>query len=839
MLYKDNKLEKISFPLGGIGTGSIGLSGNGRLIDWEIFNKPHKGSANGFTHYSIRGIDKEGKIYTRALNGDFRNSYEGQYCKGNFQGFGFGPDSGTMCGFPHFSEQDFNGEFPIATLSFKDEKFPADVQMTAFNPFIPLDDKNSSIPAAFFEFSITNTFSEEMDFSIAFSVTNPFDNSINTFEDGMITLSNKFASNDINYGDLTIASDCEKIEYQSYWYRGQWKDSLVTFWNEFSSGKPLKDRNYEDAGNNDTATVAAEVKIESGKTEKIRFILSWNIPNNYNYWNPLKDENGNDVTWKNYYAVLFENSQHTAKYCLDNWENLFERTLLFKQALYTTTLNEKIIDRACASLSVLKSPTVLRLEDGSFYGWEGVQEQEGSCEGTCQHVWNYAYALCFLFPNLERSIRNLELQYSTYDSGEMNFRLSIPVGREKKKFRACLDGQMGTIIKIYRDWKITGDGDWLKTHWEKIKLILEYAWSDENVDEWDRNKDGVLEGRQHHTLDMEIFGPSSWLEGFYLAALKAASEMAAYLNDFEKAKEYNELYEKGYAWTKENLFNGEFFIQKIDLNDKSVTEHFDCVKDYWNEETGEIKYQIASGSEIDQMCAQWHADICGLGEIFDDVQVKTALKNMYKNNVKSTMRDFVNPWRIFSLNDEGGAVICDYPENVYKPKIPIPYCEETMTGFEYQLAGLLMSRGFACEGMKIVEYLSERFDGQKRNPWNEFECGSNYARSMAAFALIPIMSGFEFDLPNKRIGFNPKSDENTHRCFWSLGSGWGTFEKTNTSSTIEICEGMLELKEISIPYAEKITAIEVDGHKVDFNYEKGKVNFETSLIINKSIIINI
>jgi len=92
MLYKDNKLEKISFPLGGIGTGSIGLSGNGRLIDWEIFNKPHKGSANGFTHFSIRGIDKEGKIYTRALNGDFRNSYEGQYCKGNFQGFGFGPD---------------------------------------------------------------------------------------------------------------------------------------------------------------------------------------------------------------------------------------------------------------------------------------------------------------------------------------------------------------------------------------------------------------------------------------------------------------------------------------------------------------------------------------------------------------------------------------------------------------------------------------------------------------------------------------------------------------------------------------------------------------------------
>ncbi len=835
MIYKGDKLEKISFPLGGIGTGSIGLSGNGRLIDWEIFNKPHKGSINGFTNFSIRGIDDEGKIYTRVLNGDFHNSFEGQYSRW----FGFGPDSGTMCGFPHFSEQDFNGEFPVATLSFKDEKFPADVQMTAFNPFIPLDDKNSSIPAAFFEFSITNVSAKAIDYSIAFSVTNPYDNSVNTSQNGMITLSNQLDKDNINYGDLTIASDSKKVECQNYWYRGECKDPLVTFWNEFSSGEPMKERNYEAVGNHDTATIVAGVRIEGKKTEKIRFVLSWNIPNNYNYWNPLKDENGNDVIWKNYYAVLFENSQHTAKYCLDNWDNLFERTLKFKQALYTTTLSEKIIDRACASLSVLKSPTVLRLEDGSFYGWEGVMELEGSCEGTCQHVWNYAYALCFLFPNLEQSIRNLELQYSTYDSGEMDFRLSIPVGREKEKFRACLDGQMGTIIKIYRDWKITGDDSWLKTNWEKIKLILEYAWSSENMDEWDRDKDGVLEGRQHHTLDMELFGPSSWLQGFYMAALKAASQMAAYLNDYDKEKEYNELYKKGYEWTKENLFNGEYFIQKIDLNDKSVTEHFKCVKDYWNEETNEIKYQIANGSEIDQMCAQWHADICGLGEIFDDVQIKIALENMYKNNVKSTMRDFVNPWRIFSLNDEGGVVICDYPENVYKPKIPIPYCEETMTGFEYQLAGLLMSRGFVDEGLQIVEYLSDRFDGQKRNPWNEFECGSNYARSMAAFALIPIMSGFEFDLPNKRIGFNPKPELEVYRCFWSLGSGWGTFEKTKSNSVLEICEGMVELKEVSVPYAEKISEVEVDGQKVDFNFEKEKITFAAPLTINKSMIIKI
>ena len=107
------------------------------------------------------------------------------------------------------------------------------------------------------------------------------------------------------------------------------------------------------------------------------------------------------------------------------------------------------------------------------------------------------------------------------------------------------------------------------------------------------------------------------------------------------------------------------------------------------------------------------------------------------------------------MNDESGTVICDYPDGVEKPETPIPYCQETMTGFEYSFAGLLFARNRVDDGVKVVEAVRSRFDGEKRNPWNEFECGSNYARSMASYALIPILSGFEFDMPNQYIGFNP------------------------------------------------------------------------------------
>jgi len=835
MKYIGDFTKEISFPIGGIGTGSIGLGGDGRLIDWEIFNKPSKGSTNGYSHFAIRAI-QDNKITAAVLNGDIRKEFMGQYMKKTFTGFGFGPDRQKMCGFPHFKNVEFNGEFPIASLDFKDDKFPANVNMTAFNPFIPLDAKNSSIPAAFFEIKVENTTSENVKYQIALSVANPYENSKNKAQTNngykTLTLFNSGAGEEeIEYGDLTLATDCDIAYAQTYWYRGSWQDSIVSFWNDFSNKENIDERIYDEQGSYDTGTLIAEITLCPNEKKTVKFILSWNTPNNYNYWEECKNEDGTHKTWKNYYATVFENSIKTAEYSLQNWKDLYNRTLKFKKALHETTLPKEIIDAASSNLSVLKSPTVLRLEDGSFYGWEGVNELEGSCQGTCQHVWNYAYALCFLFPELERSIRDMEFKYSTDENGRMGFRIMLPLGREMTDFRPCVDGQMGAVIKCYREWKISGDNKWLEENWENIKTVLEYSWSEKNEDAWDLDKDGVLEGRQHHTLDMELFGPSSWLEGMYLAALKAASEMAEFLGDTKKAQEYREIFNKGYQWTKENLFNGKYFVQKIDVTDKKITDKFDASESYWNDEKKQIKYQICEGSAIDQMLAQWHANIIGLGDIFDKEQVLCALTEMMKNNYKPTMRDFANPWRIFAVNDEAGTIICDYPENVDKPQIPIAYCEETMTGFEYSFAGLLCSQGRVDDGLKVVKAVRERFDGEKRNPWNEFECGSNYARSMASFALIPILSGFEFDMPNHHMGFNPYITNN-FKCIWSLADAWGDFEISNNTVKINVYEGEINLKSIGLKFCNNISCLKIDDKNIDFEFKKGIMYFKETSISN-------
>ncbi|MDR3147727.1 MAG: hypothetical protein LBU00_05045, partial [Treponema sp.] len=724
-VFTGSKRNQISFPLGGIGTGSLGLSGTGRLIDWELFNRPSKGSLNGFSHFAVK-VERDGEVLdARVMNADLPPPYTGNG-GAVFRGYGFGPERYLLSGFPHFRDCSFTGTYPFARIDFRDESFPGALSLCAFNPFIPLNDRDSSIPGAFFEVEIHNTGDTVLDYTVCLSVANPYaGGKRNRFhaEAGIsaITLSRLEAPDKrgalgdgvlsdgvLSDGDMSFAVMAgEDLSYQEYWYRGAWFDNIAVFWRDFSGAGALKNRVYPAdpaAGGEDIASLAPRARVKAGECRKFRFILTWNHPNNYNDWNEhegTKNADGTFVTWKNHYALLFGDSFESAGYALYNWDRLEAETRRFHDALFASNLPEAALDALTANIAVLKSPTVWRLEDGTFYGWEGLMTDRGSCEGSCTHVWNYAYALPFLFPALERSMREADYTYNLRPDGGMPFRLQLPLGTGRSSFRPCVDGQMGGLIKTYRDWKILGDTEWLRGLWPSVKKSLEFAWSAQNRDRWDPEKTGVISGRQHHTLDMELFGPNSWLEGFYLAALKAAAEMAEALGDGD-AGQYRAMFEQGKAWSDKNLFNGEYYIQRIDVKDRALVESFEnspafagdrALSAYWNDEAGEIKYQYAEGCEIDQVVAQWHANLCGLGEIYDSAQVTSALAAIHTHNFKPSLRRHVNPCRIYGLNDEAGTVMCEWPAGVRKPLIPVPYAEECMHGFEYQAAAHMIQSG--------------------------------------------------------------------------------------------------------------------------------------------------
>ena len=839
--YKKDRQRAISFPVGGLGSGSIGIAGNGCLIDWQVYNRPAMGTRNGYSHFAVKAQAGDELLDARVLVSDLAKPYLGQV------------DERTMLGMPHFRELVFEGKYPMAELSFLDERFPGRVTVRYYNPFIPLNDRDSSIPALFADILVENTTDRPITYTTAGIITNPCQSSFtrNRFREGngirgIHFTTEEIDKGDVSYSDFTLAADSEAA-CQEYWFRGNWRDHVETYWREFASAKPLENRRYENGKKDykDTGMLCISKETAPGEIQEFHYVLTWNVPNCNNYWSGLDISTSNihyDVCdrtpWKNYYAVLFEDSWASASYALHNRQRLLGETLTFMDAMYETTIPEEALDAVTANLAILRSPTCLRLEDGSFYGWEGCFDNVGSCEGTCTHVWNYAYALPFLFPALARSIRDLEFRYSQRADGGIEFRLRLPVGSTGKWFHSCADGQLGSIMLTYRDYKISGDREWLASKWESVKKALAYAWSEENPDAWDRGKKGYLDGRQHHTLDMELFGPNAWLQGFYAGALSAAAEMAAVLADREAEEEYRELAAKAKEYLNGELFNGEYFYQKVDVCDRSVVERFQAQDDYWNGEKGQIKYQIADGCGIDQVLAQWHGNLCGLPEIFEQDKARCALDAIFHYNYKPALGEIYNPWRIFAIDEEGGVIMCEWPEGSLKPAIPLTYAQECMDGMQYQAASHMIWEGMLEQGETIVKAVREKYRGDNRNPWCEIECGSYYARSMASYALLLSYSGFTCYLDQGILGFRPRRRcaDDSFTSFWSAGSGWGRVRYQSDGSIIlEIIRGSLFLKQFVTGTEGNIAKVSCDGKEQKFTREKDRISFTEKVRIEKSL----
>jgi uncharacterized protein (DUF608 family) len=814
-VYSGRQLDEIAFPLGGIGTGTISLGGWGQLRDFEIFNKPNKGLQFAFSFFTLYAKLGEQEPVTRVLQGPVGGV--------NFTGGGSGVDRMTGAGLPRMRECTFTGEFPFACIDFADPKMPLKISLEAFNPFIPLNDKDSSLPAAIFLFNLTNPNSETVEATLFANLENKLGypdvgKGVIAFKEGenvsgLSMTTKKHAPDSPRFGTLALTTTWKKLNVQTCWFRGSWFDSLHRFWDDISQEGHLKEnREPVEADDNQTdiASIGLKVSLEPGEEVTLPVIITWHNPTFEKYWNT------NRPAWKNYYASLFTDAFAVAEYIGENLSRLETETRLFKDSLFGSMLPVPVLDAVSSQISILKSTTCLRLEDGTFYGWEGCHPGSGCCEGTCTHVWNYAQALPYLFPSLERSIRDADYSYNQQPDGHMTFRMPLPLGTMAEgRFHAAGDGQMGGILKVYREWLISGDDDWLRKLWPNVKLALEYAWK-----QWDIDKDGIMEGVQHNTYDIEFHGPNTMMGSFYLGALRAAEEMARYLSEDEKADEYRTVFESGKAWMDEHLFNGEFYRQQVRTTEAGVI----------TDPAQFPKYQYGDGCLSDQMIGQWYARMLSLGDLFDVENVKKTMASIFKYNWKSDLSEHANPQRIYALNNEAGLLLCSWPFGG-RPPLPFVYSDEVWCGIEYQVASHLIYEGFVEEGLAIVKGVRDRHDGTRRNPWNEFECGNHYARSMASYAVLLALSGFHYSAPEKRIGFAPRSHEQNFACFFSVDSGWGVYRQqladTGGKASIEVRYGKLNIQNVELSISGENVEVELGEQKISAELEAS----ETGVIV--------
>jgi uncharacterized protein (DUF608 family) len=357
---------------------------------------------------------------------------------------------------------------------------------------------------------------------------------------------------------------------------------------------------------------------------------------------------------------------------------------------------------------------------------------------------------------------------------------------------------MGGVLKLHREWQLSGDVAMLRQLWPAARRSLDYAWQ-----HWDPDRDGVMEGEQHNTYDVEFYGPNTMTGLLYLGALRAAEEMARALGDATRADEYRRVCESGRSRIERELWNGAFYVQNVrmpapdELETKSERWHTSGIRPG----EPEPRYQYGPGCLSDQLLGQWFASVVGLGHLVDPERVRVALGSIHNHNFRPDLSTHESCQRTYALNGEGGLLACSWP-NGGRPRYPFPYADEVWTGIEYQVAAHLIYEGLVDEGLTIVDAVRARYDGIRRNPWDEFECGHHYARALASWSLLLAASGYHYRAPEQHLEFAARVNPDDFRCFFSVGSGWGRFQQRREgnqfSASLRLREGTLELRTLRV-----------------------------------------
>jgi uncharacterized protein (DUF608 family) len=765
--FTGSNLRMIAFPLGGLGTGTVSLGGRGQLRDWEIFNRPDKGNAPDYCFASIWAQVNGRKPVVRVLESRLTPPYEGE------SGLG----SRNVPGLPRLESATFTGAYPFAEIKFRDARLPVEVTLEAFNPLVPLDTEASGYPAAILRYRVRNPHPAATKVGIAYSLQNMIGKDgrqaavrEGEWVSGLYMTNPLLADSDPLAGTMVLgalAAPTGSVSILKGWKRATWWDGPLTFWDDFAADGALK----QDApAVSPVGSVAVTQTIAPRAEATFTFLITWHFPNRTPERCGWRAAEGQEKTVVgNHYCRRFRDAWDAATQLALDLPGLESRARKFLDTVKSSTLPPAVLDAALSNLSTLRSNTCFRTTDGEFHGFEGCNDQQGCCHGSCTHVWNYEQATAYFFPTLSRSLRESEFLRNTKENGLMGFRSYLPDGIAIWEMAAA-DGQMGCLIKLYRDWQLCGDTEWLKRLWPAAKRALEFAWVPGG---WDADRDGVMEGVQHNTFDVEFYGPNPLCGVYYLGALRAGEEMARAAGDAASADEYRRLFENGKKWIDTHLFNGAYYIQNV-VGRKKEEIAAGLRVGMGGADNLNPDYQMGEACLADQLLGQCLAHVANLGYLLDPANIKATLRSVWRHNFKSGLTDHEAVQRIYALNDEGGVLVASYPSG-QRPAIPFPYFSEIWTGPEYQFAAHLIYEGMLDDALTVIETARRRHDGERRNPWNEPECGHHYARAMSSWAVILALNGFHYSGPKKELILTPRTGDATLKSFWTLPSGWGSF----------------------------------------------------------------
>lgn len=778
--WRGDELTTIGMPCGGIGAGQLYVRGDGTLADWWICNNAYNTGQGAVNYWN----------FNTAL-GPWKTGYQ-TYTPPSYVNQGF-----TINGRPldkiGFDSIEFTGEYPVATIDYKDNQkpLPYAVRLQVFSPFIPLNAKESATPGTIMQFTITNKSHSTQTVDLSGHLQNLVG----------LDLKEKLKGNSRNTTIRTISENpaTNRLTTLQMDYVGTDLSPRHPFNGNvcLSLVGDCTTSGYAEApvGQKLIGTISKSLTLKPGETKQITFLLTWYFPNRqkpqWAGWN--RSLNIDTTIIGNNYANWFHSSLDVARWLNTNLARLQKGTFDFVDAYYhQSTIPYWLNRRLMMPLSNLATETTQWWGNGKFWAWEGV----GSCYGTCTHVWNYEQGLAHLFPELERNMRERGDFGSAYrDSDGM-------VGMRDAPEDEATDGQAGAVLKAYREHLLTGDNRFLERNWPKIKKAEQFLINE------DGNGDGMLEGKQPNTYDISFVGENTFVGGLYLASLKAASKMAALIHDGLFAKTCDSIFANGSEKSVADLWNGHYFIQKVDT----------------------VKYnrsQTVKGCLSDQLFGQTWAGLLGLGDLYPADKIRTALQSIYTYNWApdvTAQTQYHKPERPYANAGESGLMVCTWPFSRHLGNDGVRYADEVWTGIEYEVATNMIANGLTDEGLTLIKSVDDRYNPAKHNPYNEFECGDHYARAMASYGVLLALEGIHYDGPQAALTFDPKIQKEHFCAFFSGAEGWGNIGQERHGrqqvNNIAISYGKLHLKKLALVTnntPRQVKAI-VNGHPCKCDY---------------------
>lgn len=806
--YTGNKLDRLALPVGGIGTGTLSVGGRGQLRDWEIINHSSKGFAPRHAFFAVSARQEERTLDCRLLEGALPEAvYEGTSgCPAQLPGV------------PRFSRVKCRTVYPFIEVALADAASPVEATLLSYNPFVPGDVEGSAWPVAVFEIELTNRTESEIEASVLLGCENfvgtdgvdslpckQRNRSRISADLGAVLMDGSDLPLDSELrGDFVIAVERGGGRFTSgTGIRGTWGNDIRTLFEHFATHGEVT---TPTKATTPLGSVCLARTLPAGKSDMWRFYVAWRFPNRL-AWSQDPQEARPVVG--NHYARLGADAWRILQKFKPVLPGLREASVRFADALAGSDLPEPIREAALANLPALRSQTLFQTPDGRFFGYEGGHRDKriGGTIGSCTHVWGYDLATSFLFPAIARSFRELQFGPSQHPDGAISFRTALPLKEALRYEKVAADGHLASIIGFYRDANLASNPNWARALWPRVRQAILFCWQEGS---WDANKDGVMEGCQHNTMDVDYYGPNPLMQSLYVTALRCGAELSIRFGDTELMETCHRLAGAGARYLEKQLFNGEYFEQQIPRSTigMKIDPRLACGRTGYRHQPD---YQIGPGVLIDQMMGGLHACVCGVAEPASASIIHKALKSVIRYNYRRHIGRELNHMRAFALGQEPGVLMATWPRDG-NPAIPFPYYCEVMTGFEHALAAHLLYHGEEAQAIQVIASLRSRYTGNQRNPFNEAEWGNHYARALASWGSVWAWTGQHYSAQSGELSFR---DPGQHVVWpWFAGEGWGTIEITpgprDYTGMVTVCHGtvrigLLRIGSFSTPLAKRPT----------------------------------